>query len=135
MNNRASLNPPSDRAFGILLAVVLVCVGGYQLHRGAALSSVKTLFFLSITIFFIALFFSRLLAPFNRAWLLLGDILGKLVNPIVLAIIFFILLSPVAFLSRILGRDELKLKPRADDSYWIDRTPPGPAADSFKNQY
>jgi len=76
-----------------------------------------------------------LLTPLNKAWMKLGDLLGKVISPIVLGIIFFVLLAPVALVTRLLGRDELRLKMSNSSSYWIDRTPPGPAGDSFKNQF
>ena len=75
------------------------------------------------------------LRPFNRAWFLLGELLGKIVSPIVLGVIFFLLITPVALVGRLLGRDELRLKRKPVNSYWVDRTPPGPEADSFKNQF
>jgi hypothetical protein len=49
--------------------------------------------------------------------------------------IFLILLTPVAFVCRLFGRDILMLKPNKTDSYWISRHPPGPKSDSFKNQF
>ncbi len=80
-------------------------------------------------------FLPSLLTPFNKAWFLLGQVLGKLVSPIVLGVIFFGVLTPVAFVLRVLGRDELRVKRQPVASYWIDRVPPGPAGDSFKNQF
>ena len=77
----------------------------------------------------------RLLAPFNLAWFKLGLLMGKVVSPIVLGIIFFVLLTPVAVIGRLFGRDELRLKRKAVQSYWIERVPPGPDGDSFKNQF
>ena len=77
----------------------------------------------------------RRLVLLNRGWLRLGELLGRVFNPIVLGLIYFGLLAPVAIAARLLGRDELRLKPRRASSYWIDRTPPGPSADSFKNQF
>lgn len=76
----------------------------------------------------------RSLAPLNRAWFHLGELMGKIVSPVVLGIIFFGLLTPISLLTRLLGRDELRLKRRAVNSYWIDRAS-GPTGDSFKNQF
>ena len=75
------------------------------------------------------------LAPINRAWFRLGGLMAAIVNPIVLGFIFFGLLTPVALVGRLCGRDELGLKRRARDSYWIGR-PPGPLdLESFKRQF
>jgi hypothetical protein len=65
----------------------------------------------------------------------LGELMGKVVSPLVLGVIFFVLLTPVGLIGRLLGRDELRLKRTNSESYWIDRVPPGPAGDSFKNQF
>lgn len=80
----------------------------------------------------------RLLAPLNKAWFLLGDLLGKIISPIVLGAIFFLIITPVAFIGRVLGRDELRLKRqalRSQPTYWIDRKSPSPKGDSFHNQF
>ena len=61
--------------------------------------------------------------------------MGKVVSPLVLGVIFFLLISPVALIGRLFGRDELRLKKANSNSYWIDRVPPGPAGDTFKNQF
>ena len=77
----------------------------------------------------------KLLAPFNRAWFALGQLMGRVVSPIVLGAIFFLILTPVALIMRLFGRDELRLKRKASDSYWVDRHHDTPAAESFKNQF
>jgi hypothetical protein len=73
--------------------------------------------------------------PLNKLWFGLGILLGKIISPIVLGIMFFILITPVALATRAFGRDELKLKKRNLNTYWVSRNPAGPAKDSFKNQY
>jgi hypothetical protein len=78
----------------------------------------------------------RLLAPLNKAWFQIGELMGKLVSPIVLGVIFFLIITPVGLLGRLFGRDELRLKRRRQAaSYWVERQPPGPTGDSFKNQF
>ena len=81
-----------------------------------------------------------LLAPqaltrLNRLWYDLGMLLGKITSPVVLGVIFFVLITPVALALRLFGRDYLKMRKRSVESYWVDRSPPGPPSDSFKNQY
>lgn len=61
--------------------------------------------------------------------------MGKIVSPIVLGLIFFTLLTPCAMIGRLFGRDELRLKLPNTESYWVERTPPGPDPDSFKNLF
>jgi hypothetical protein len=88
-----------------------------------------------LTIGLLAIVVPQLLTPFNWIWMRLGDLIGKVVNPVTLGIIFFVLITPIAFISRLFGRDALSLKKSNVSSYWIDRIPPGPAGDSFKNQF
>ena len=78
----------------------------------------------------------KILRPLNWLWFQLGQLLGKIVSPIVLGAIFFLLLTPVSLVTRLFGRDELRIKRKASQtSYWLDRAPPGPAPESFKNQF
>ena len=84
----------------------------------------------------LALLLSRALAPLNRLWSRFGLLLSKIVSPIVLALLYFLTVVPVGLLMRLSGKDPLRLRfdPKAE-SYWIPRTPPGPAPDSMKNQF
>ena len=77
-----------------------------------------------------------LLAPLNRAWTRLGLLLGAIVAPVVMGVIYFGLITPMALLARLLGKDFLRLRlDRQAPSYWIDRQPPGPPPLSMKNQF
>jgi len=77
-----------------------------------------------------------LLAPFNQAWALLGAAINRIVSPIVLAILFFALFTPLALLLRAFGRDELRLRGAPGKaSYWRLREPPGPEPASFRRQF
>jgi hypothetical protein len=76
------------------------------------------------------------LRPLNRAWMLLGLVLYKIVNPIVMALLFFSTMTPVGALMRACGKDPLRLRrDPAAASYWIAREPPGPAAETMRNQF
>jgi hypothetical protein len=83
-----------------------------------------------------ALFFPTVLSPLNKAWFRLGLLLGKIASPIVLGAIFFLMITPVALLMRLGGRDVLGLRRKKSvSSYWIDRTASEPNSSSFKNQF
>ncbi|MEY2953235.1 MAG: hypothetical protein RLZZ401_1322, partial [Pseudomonadota bacterium] len=75
------------------------------------------------------------LAPLNRAWFAFGLMLGRVVSPVTLGLMFFLLITPVALVARWCGRDELRLKKRQVASYWIDRAPGAVAAESFRHQF
>ena len=125
---------PSNRKFGWFFSAVFSVLSSYAYWKGWSTVSLVTL--IVAFIFAIAtLWSSQLLAPLNRLWYGLGVFLGKIVSPIVLGMIFFLLITPVSLVTRLFGRDELKMKKRSVESYWIDRSPPGPPSDSFKIQY
>jgi len=63
----------------------------------------------------------KLLKPLNHNWIKLGEIIGKVIAPIVMALVFFIIVTPISFLVRVLGKDLLKLKFSKNNSYWIKR--------------
>lgn len=135
MNDREPVQLPSDRRFGLLFAAIFAGLAAYNLFVGGGKGAVLACAVVAVVMALLAFIAPRRLASLNRAWFKLGEWLGKLVNPLVLGVIFFGLLTPIAFVSRLFGRDELRLKPRPVESYWIERTPPGPAPDSFKNQF
>ncbi|QFY42112.1 hypothetical protein F6R98_05280 [Candidatus Methylospira mobilis] len=134
---------PSERSFGFLFSTVFAALGiheywsnGWDMQKGWDSQTCIPWLIIGLTLGLIAVLAPRLLGPFNRAWFRLGELLGKIVSPIVLGVIFFVLLVPIAFITRLFGRDELRLKQReTDTSYWIERTQSGFTSDSFKNQF
>ena len=128
---------PSERSFGLLFGAVFVLLAAYGWFF-KSWSSVVELSLLGVALAFVLLGFvaPKILRPLNWLWFQLGQLLGKIVSPIVLGAIFFLLLTPVSLVTRLFGRDELRLKRKASQtSYWLDRAPPGPAPESFKNQF
>jgi len=125
---------PSNRKFGYFFTVIfsISCAYAYgnALHVTGAIMFCIAIFFL-----FSAILFPKLLTPINILWFRLGHLLGQITSPIILGIIFFMLITPTSLLLRMLGRDELKIKKISLNSYWVDRSPPGPAPNSFRNQY
>jgi large-conductance mechanosensitive channel len=80
--------------------------------------------------------FPTALKPLNRMWFQFGLLLHKVVNPIVMAFVFFGAVLPTGFVMRSLGKDPMRLKYQPDaNSYWIERRPPGPAPESLKDQF
>jgi hypothetical protein len=76
------------------------------------------------------------LRPFNRLWFRVGLLLGRIVNPIVTSAIFFLVVTPTALLFKILGKDLLRLRlDKQASSYWLVRTPPGPAPETMPKQF
>ena len=124
----------SNRSFGIVFAVVFAIISLWPLTGDG---SVRW-YVLVIAAVFLVIAFVRpgLLGPFNKVWLKLGLVLGRIVNPIVLGVIYFAIITPYAIALRLLGKDLLRLRlDPAARSYWIERKPPGPAPETMKNQF
>ena len=125
--------PPSERKFGLTFAAVFVAVAAraWWLERTpvAALSIAA-----AVVCAALALVAPRALAAANRAWFRLGLLLSKVVSPVVVGAMFLLVVTPVGLVMRAFGRDALRLRSRAN-TYWIRRVPPGPAPESFRQQF
>jgi hypothetical protein len=125
---------PSNNKFGWFFSAVFAMIALYSFSQQLKTFAVATTIF--CLLFAATTFFSpQLLTPLNRLWYGLGMLLGKIVSPIVLGVIFFLMITPISLITRLFGRDELKIKKLSVQSYWVDRSPPGPSSDSFKNQF
>ena len=125
---------PSNNKFGWFFSAVFAMIALYSYSQQLNTLAVATTI---VFVLFAAATFSspQLLTPLNRLWYALGMLLGKVISPIVLGAMFFVLITPIALITRLFGRDELKIKKSFVQSYWVDRLPPGPPSDSFKNQF
>jgi hypothetical protein len=124
----------SDRTLGLVFAAVFVIIGTLPWFFGGPLR----LWALIVGSAFagVALFAPRLLGPLNWFWTRLGLVLHKIVSPVVLGIMFFLVITPMGVVMRWMGKDPLRLQlDKALLSYWLDRTPPGPKPDSLPNQF
>ena len=124
----------SNRSFGLVMAggFVVIAFGPLLRHHpirwwAAAVSGIFLV--LTVTV-------PRLLTPLNKAWAKLGLLLGRIVSPIMLGVLYFTVFTPMALFLKIAGKDVLNLRrdPGAK-SYWIVREPPGPPPESLKNQF
>jgi hypothetical protein len=124
----------SNRTFGLVFAFVFALIGGigvWRQHERALWWFIAALPFLGC-----GLFFPQALAPLNRLWLKLGLALYRIVNPIVMGILFYLTIVPMGLIMRLTVKDPLHMKIDPDaKSYWIPRQPPGPAPESMKNQF
>jgi len=125
---------PSNQTFGWTFASVLAAGAIYALVKDHTVLAIS-LAAASVVFIVLTLVTPKWLTLLNRLWFEVGLLLGKIVSPIVLGILFLSVITPVAVLARLCGRDELRLKKRDVQSYWIERDPPGPEAESFKNQF
>ncbi|WP_440654351.1 SxtJ family membrane protein [Candidatus Pelagibacter sp. HIMB1506] len=120
----------SNRSFGIVFFIVFLLIAIYPLINGDELR----LWFLSISIIFLflGLINSRILNPFNKLWFKFGILLGKIVSPLVMGIIFFLVVTPIGLIMRLLNKDLLNLKFNNNNTYWIEKTEP---KSKMKNQF
>ena len=126
---------PSNKKFGLLFFGVFFALALFAYSKNEASLIIALLLFLSGFFLISSFFYQGLLSPLNKAWFMLGLALGKIVSPIVLGIIFFGLITPIALIARLLGRDELKLKRPKKSSYWSEPIGSNSDADAFKNQF
>lgn len=124
----------SDRSFGLVFTVAFAFFGVSPLFRG---HPVRIWCLIASGIFLLlALVTPGVLRPLNLLWTKLGHLIGKVTNPIITALLFYLIFAPVALLMRFAGNDLLRLKPDPRGStYWIPRVPPGPAPESMRNQF
>ena len=124
---------PSNRKFGFFFTFIFTVAAAYFYY--ATNVSWAYLFIGAALIFlFVTLIKSDVLLPLNKLWMRFGFLLGMIVSPIVLGIIFFGLFTPIAMLMRLSGRDELRLKFSHKVSHWIPRREPI-KSESFKQQF
>ena len=109
----------SNRSFGLLFFVVFLIVSLWPLtHEG----SIRIWSVIVSAVFLIlGLINSRLLTPLNVLWFKLGMILGAIISPIVMGIVFFVVITPIGLIMKIIGKDLLNNKYNNNKSYWINR--------------
>jgi hypothetical protein len=131
----------SDRGFGLTVGGILLAIAAVRallhLWNGTAAGWFElALAGIGLVLIAFGLIAPARLAPLNRAWTRLGLILFKVVNPVVLGLIYLTTIVPIGLLMRVGGRDLLSLKfDRQAKSYWIAREPPGPAPETMINQF
>ena len=109
----------SDKNFGILFFIVFFLISVWPLF---SLGPIRLWsLFLSIIFLVLAILKPVLLKPHNNIWLKLGEMLGKVVAPLVMMVIFFLILTPISLIVRAFGKDLLKLRAIKKNSYWIKR--------------
>ena len=110
----------SNKSFGLLFFVVFLIIGLWPLKNGESLN----FYFITASVVFLilGLLNSKLLSPLNKFWIKLGEILGIIIAPIVMALVYFVILTPISIIVRVFGKDLLGLKLfKEKETYWIKR--------------
>ena len=120
----------SNKSFGIVFFIVFLIIAFWPLLN----SNEINYWSLAISIIFLILGLanSKILTPLNKIWFKFGILLGNVVGPIVMGIIFFLIVTPTSIIMKILGKDLLHLKKNNNDSYWIEKNN---LNSNMKNQY
>jgi hypothetical protein len=133
-SRQEEVKPSSDRGFGLVIAAFFLLMGLWPLVHAEAVRWWALV--LAAVFAFLALMWTAALGPLNRLWTKLGVFLYGVVSPLVLGLLFYATVTPIALLMRVVGKDPLRLRRDPDAaSYWIERTPPGPPPKSMKNQF
>ena len=120
----------SNRNFGVVFFVVFFLIALYPLTYDEGIrtwSIIISLFFLIL-----GLLNSKILNPLNKLWFKFGIILGKIISPLIMGIIFFLVVTPTGLIMRLLRKDILNLRYNKDKSYWIKKNE---KKNNMKNQF
>ena len=120
----------SNRSFGIVFFIFFLILALYPLFNNEDLKLWSLI--ISIIFLILGLLNSKVLTPLNRIWFKFGIILGKIVSPFVMGVIFFLIVTPIGLIMKLFGKDLLNLKYENKNSYWIEKT--GPKS-KMKNQF
>ena len=109
----------SNKSFGILFFIVFLIIGLWPLYHSDPIRLWSII--VAVIFLILGLLNSRILSPFNKAWMKFGELLGKIIAPIVMLTVFFVILTPLSLVVRIFKKDLLNLKFSKEKSYWITR--------------
>ena len=110
---------PSNKSFGLLFFIVFSLIAIYQYKINSSISFV--LIFIASLFLLLGIINSKILTPFNKLWMKFGLLLGKIVSPIVMGVIFFFVITPISFILKIFKKDVLNLKKSNTKSYWVEK--------------
>ena len=120
----------SNRSFGIVFFVVFFLIALYPLIHNEEIRIWSLI--ISLIFLILGLINSRTLTPLNKLWFKFGILLGKIVSPVIMGIIFFLVVTPIGLIMKFMRKDLLNLKYNKNKSYWIEKT--GPKS-KMKNQF
>ena len=124
---------PSNQKFGFFFTFVFAVIGAYFFYS-EIMTWAYAFIIAAMTFLVVTLVKSDALLPLNKLWIRFGLLLGMIVSPIVLGVLFFGLFTPIAVLMRLSGRDEMRLRFSRKASHWITRSEPI-KSESFKHQF
>jgi len=129
MNNK-KIKIGSNKSFGFFFTIFFTIIGLWPLKNAGEINII--FLFLAFILFLVTLIKSDYLLLFNKIWFKFGLLLGSLISPIVMAIIFFLIITPISLILKIIGKDVLNIKKNNNKSYWIVKSD---LKSKMKNQF
>ena len=129
-NKSKNIQMGSNRSFGIVFFIVFLLIALYPILKDNDLRIWSLV--ISFIFLILGLINSKILTPLNRLWFKFGLLLGKFISPLIMGIIFFVVVTPIGIIMRLLKKDLLNLKYNKKETYWIDKS--GPKS-KMKNQF
>ena len=111
----SQINKSTNKSFGIIFFIVFFLIGIYPVFFEENIRIWSIL--ISLVFLILGIFNSKILTPLNKIWFKFGILLGKIISPLIMAIIFFLVVTPIGIIMRVLGKDLLNLKKNTEDSY------------------
>lgn len=119
MHDIKNNNKPSNKNFGIVFFIVFLLVAFYPLTFNGEIKIWSLL--ISLIFLLLGIMNSKILTPLNKTWYKFGIILGKIVSPIIMGILFFLVVTPIGLIMRVFKKDILNLKYNNDKTYWVKK--------------
>lgn len=120
----------SNRSFGVVFFIVFLLIALYPLLNNNEIRLWSLI--VSVLFLILGILNSKILSPLNKIWFKFGLLLGKIISPIIMGVIFFLVVTPIGFIMKLLGKDLINLKFNNEKSYWIKKS--GPKSE-MKNQF
>ncbi len=120
----------SNRSFGVVFFIFFFIIAIYPIINDESLRVWSLI--ISFVFLILGLINSKILTPLNKIWFKFGLLLGRIVSPLIMGIIFFLVVTPIALIMKIIGKDLLNLKFNKGKTYWIEKNDP---KSSMKNQF
>ena len=121
---------PTNRNFGIVFFIIFLIISIWPLLNENQIRFWSLA--ISLIFFVLGAINSKLLTPLNKVWFKFGLLLGKVMSPLIMGIIFFLVVTPISLFMKIINKDLLNLKFNKNKSYWIDKNDP---KSKMKNQF
>ena len=126
----SEINKSTNRSFGIVFFIVFLIIAIYPILNEGDVRFWSLI--ISLIFLILGILNSKFLTPLNKIWFKFGIILGKFFSPLIMALIFFLVVTPIGLVLRLIGKDVLNLKFNNNKSYWIEKR--GPKS-KMKNQF